>query len=79
MLKQLLTPYTTHKDRYLKAHSIGFLKRLQEINPQDNYCDICSDTESTTNVICTQCKEQHKLCNVCFNNGHVATSVSWTL
>lgn len=31
LLLILLTPYKTHKDRYIKAHAIGFLKRLQEL------------------------------------------------
>lgn len=31
----LLKQYTHHKDRNVQRHSIGLLKRLQELNPQD--------------------------------------------
>lgn len=26
---------TTHEDRHIKGHSLALLKRLQDINPQD--------------------------------------------
>jgi hypothetical protein len=32
----LLENLTHHKDEGVKRHSTGLLKRLQEINPQDN-------------------------------------------
>ena len=30
-----LRDLTTHKDRHIKGHSLALLKRLQELNPQD--------------------------------------------
>lgn len=30
-----LRDLTTHKDRHTKGHAIALLKRLQELNPQD--------------------------------------------
>lgn len=34
LLKELLA--TNPKDRHIKGHSLALLKRLQEINPQDD-------------------------------------------
>jgi hypothetical protein len=35
-LTTLLQSLTSHTDRHIKGHSIALLKRLQELNPQDN-------------------------------------------
>lgn len=32
----VLRELTTHKDRHIKGHATALLKRLQELNPQDN-------------------------------------------
>lgn len=32
---ETLTKLTTCKDRHIKGHSLALLKRLQELNPQD--------------------------------------------
>lgn len=44
---------TQHKDRYIKGNSIQLLKRLQEINPQDesDTCDVphCNNKKELNN------------------------------
>lgn len=34
-LYNLLEKLSQHSDRHIKGHSIALLKRLQELNPQD--------------------------------------------
>lgn len=35
LFRTTLKFYTTHKDRHVKGHASALLKRLQELNPQD--------------------------------------------
>lgn len=56
-----LKSLTQHKDRYVKGNSMQLLKRLQELNPQDEeWTCLCGYKIPQDNkpIICPCCKTQ---------------------
>ena len=43
------------------------------------WCDICNDTTATRSEHCTKCNEQHNLCTMCWENGHMEGGTYWNI